>query len=157
MQSVESWLWHAESKGLSAACFTLAWITILPWRWSKYSSLYSHCCENLRLCTSHSTSDVHWSKSAMMLQAEIPFVESHWTGWFSRSRSRSYFTTAGQSVSQHVLVSSPLWAFWLDITSCRKVDVWKLRTCFCRATSLTRGQVCSFQCNHSMVPVAQNP
>jgi hypothetical protein len=71
------------------------------------------------------------------------------------SRSRSYFTTDGQSVSQsvsqYVLVSSPLWDLWPDITSCRKVAVRKLRSCFCEAPSLTRGRVCSLQCNHSVV------
>jgi hypothetical protein len=41
--------------------------------------------------------------------------------------------------------------------SCRKVALRKLRSCFCGASSLTRGRVCSLQCNHSMVRVAQNP
>jgi hypothetical protein len=35
--------------------------------------------------------------------------------------------------------------------------VWKLRSCLCGAPSLTRRRVCSFQCNHSMVRVVQNP
>jgi hypothetical protein len=41
----------------------------------------------------------------------------------SRSRSWSYFTTYGRSVSQYVLVSSPLWNLWRDITTCLKVVV----------------------------------
>jgi hypothetical protein len=34
----------------------------------------------------------------------------------SDSRSRSYFTTDGQSGRQYVLLSSPLWDLWPDIT-----------------------------------------
>jgi hypothetical protein len=50
------------------------------------------------------------------------------------------------TVSHYDLVLSPLWDLWPDITSCRKVAVWKLQSCFCGAPSLTRGQVCSLQC-----------
>jgi hypothetical protein len=74
-----------------------------------------------------------------------------------RSRSWSYFTSDGQSVSQQVLVSSTLWDLRPDITSCPNVAVCNLRCCFCGAPSLTRGWVCKLQCNHSMVRVAQNP
>jgi hypothetical protein len=55
---------------------------------------------------------------------------------------------------QYVLVWSQLWELWPDITSCRNVAVWKLRSCFCGTPSLTRGRVCSLQCNHSIVRVA---
>jgi hypothetical protein len=43
-----------------------------------------------------------------------------------RSRIRSHVTTDGQSVSQYVKVSSPLWDLWPDITFCPKVVFWKL-------------------------------
>jgi hypothetical protein len=65
-----------------------------------------------------------------------------------------------QSVSHSVSMSwcrAPLWDLQPDITSCRYVSVWKLRSCFCGAPSLTRGRVCNLQCNHSVVLVAQNP
>jgi hypothetical protein len=61
------------------------------------------------------------------------------------------------SVSQYVSISSPLWKLWPDISSCRKVAVWKLQSTFYGAPSLTWEQVCSLQCSHSMVWVAQNP
>jgi hypothetical protein len=48
---------------------------------------------------------------------------------------------------------APLWDLGTDISSCQYVAVWNLRSCFCGAPSLTRGQVCNLQCNHSMVPV----
>jgi hypothetical protein len=60
------------------------------------------------------------------------------------SPSPTYVTTDGQSVSQHVKVSSPLWDLWPDITFCPKVVVWKLLSCLCRAPSLTRGRVYHF-------------
>jgi hypothetical protein len=37
---------------------------------------------------------------------------------------------------------APLWDLRPDITSCRNVAVWNLRSCFCGAPSLTRGRVC---------------
>jgi hypothetical protein len=43
-----------------------------------------------------------------------------------------------RSVSQYVLVSSPIWGTWPDIV----ITVWQLRSCFCGAPSLTRGRVC---------------
>jgi hypothetical protein len=46
---------------------------------------------------------------------------------------------------------APLWDLRPDITSCRNVAVWNLRSCFCGAPSLKRGRVCNLQCNHSMV------
>jgi hypothetical protein len=52
-----------------------------------------------------------------------------------------------QSVSQSVSMSwhrAPLWHLRPDITSCRNVAVWNLRSCFCGAPSLTRGRVCKF-------------
>jgi hypothetical protein len=44
-----------------------------------------------------------------------------------------------------------------NICSCRNVAIRNLRSCFCGAPSLRREQVCSLQCNNSMVRVAQNP
>jgi hypothetical protein len=69
-----------------------------------------------------------------------------WTAYLSNKiqiLSWSYFTTNGQSISQCVLVSNPLWDMWPDITSCRKVAMWKSRCCLCGASSLRRGRVCS--------------
>jgi hypothetical protein len=66
----------------------------------------------------------------------------------------SYFTFQPVSVSS---CRAPLWDLRPDITSCRKVAVWNLRSCFCGTPSLMRGRVCNLQCNHSMVRVAQNP
>jgi hypothetical protein len=77
-------------------------------------------------------------------------TELNWTR--SRSRSRSYFTTDGQSWYR---VS--LWDLRPDIISCRNVAVWNLLSCIYWAPSLTRGRVCNLQCNHSIVRVAQNP
>jgi hypothetical protein len=37
---------------------------------------------------------------------------------------------------------APLWDLRPDITSCRNVAVWNLRSCICGAPSLTRGRVC---------------
>jgi hypothetical protein len=37
------------------------------------------------------------------------------------------------------------------------LPVGRLLSCLCGTPSLTRGRVCSLQCNHSMVRVAQNP
>jgi hypothetical protein len=56
---------------------------------------------------------------------------------WSRSRSRSYFTTDSQSVSMswHRV---PLWDLQPDIISCRNVAVWNLRSCIYWAPSLTR-------------------
>jgi hypothetical protein len=64
----------------------------------------------------------------------------------SEDRSRSYFTTDGQSVSMS-WYRAPLWDLQPDITSCRNVAVWNLRSCFCGAPSLARGRVCNLQCN----------
>jgi hypothetical protein len=72
------------------------------------------------------------------------------------SRSRSYFTTDGQSISMS-WYRAPLRDLRPDITSCRKAALWKLRSSFCGAASLTRWRVCNLQCNRSMVQVAQNP
>jgi hypothetical protein len=75
------------------------------------------------------------------------------TGHQHWSRRRNYFTTNGQSVSQYVLVASPLWDLWTVGTllseSCGLLYV--------GAPSVTRGRVCNLRCNHSMVRVAQNP
>jgi hypothetical protein len=40
--------------------------------------------------------------------------------------------TVGQSVSQYVKVSSPLWDSWPDITFCPKVVFWKLLSSYVR-------------------------
>jgi hypothetical protein len=61
----------------------------------------------------------------------------------------SYFTTNGQSVSMS-WYRAPLWDLRPDITSCRNVAVWNLRSSFCVEPSLTRERVCNLQCNHSM-------
>jgi hypothetical protein len=50
-----------------------------------------------------------------------------------------------QSVSQSVSMSwyrAPLWDLRPDVTSCRNVAVWNLRSCVYWAPSLTRGRVC---------------
>jgi hypothetical protein len=52
---------------------------------------------------------------------------------------------------------APLLDLRPDITSCRNVPVWNLRSCIYWAPSLTTARVCNLQCNHSMVRVAQNP
>jgi hypothetical protein len=52
--------------------------------------------------------------------------------------------TVSQSVSQYVSMSwyrAPLWDLRPDITSCRNVVVWNLRSCIYWAPSLTRGRV----------------
>jgi hypothetical protein len=64
-----------------------------------------------------------------------------------RSRSRSCFTTDGQSVNMS-WYRAPLW----DLRPCRNVTVRNLWFCFCGGPSLTRGRVCNLQCR-----VAQNP
>jgi hypothetical protein len=66
---------------------------------------------------------------------------------FSR---RSHITTDGQSVSQYVKVSSPLWDLWPNITFCPNVVFWKLLSCLCGAPSLTKGRGChlSSVCNN---------
>jgi hypothetical protein len=68
--------------------------------------------------------------------------------------------TVSQSVSQSVSMSwyrVPLCDLQPDIISCRNISVWNLWSCIYWAPSLTRGQVCNLQCNHSIVRVAQNP
>jgi hypothetical protein len=55
----------------------------------------------------------------------------------SRVCSPSHVTTDGRSVSQYILVSSPLCDLRPDINS-----VWKLLSCLCRVPCLTRGPVC---------------
>jgi hypothetical protein len=50
--------------------------------------------------------------------------------------------TVSQPISQYVLVSSPLWDLWPDITFYPKVIVWKLLSCLRGTPSLTRGRVC---------------
>jgi hypothetical protein len=62
----------------------------------------------------------------------------------------------GQPVSMS-RYRAPLWDLRPDITYCRNVAVWILRSCIYWAPSLTRGRVCNLLCNHSMVRVAQNP
>jgi hypothetical protein len=59
------------------------------------------------------------------------------------SKSKSELFYDWRSVSQYVLVSIPLWDLRTYI-SCRRMAVWKLRSCFCGAPSLTRGSaICS--------------
>jgi hypothetical protein len=59
----------------------------------------------------------------------------------SKSKLLYDWRSVNQSVSQYVFGSSQLWDLWPDITSCRSVGVWKLRSCFCGAPSLTRRRV----------------
>jgi hypothetical protein len=51
---------------------------------------------------------------------------------------------------------APLWDLRPNITSCRNVAVWNLRSCFYGTPSLTRGRVCNLQYNHPMARAAQN-
>jgi hypothetical protein len=53
----------------------------------------------------------------------------------THSKSKSYWDRL--SVSQWVLVPSPIWGSWSDIFT-----VWQSRFCLCGAPSLTRGRVC---------------
>jgi hypothetical protein len=94
-----------------------------------------------------------WSPTLSFVNLQFPFVNLL---FHRRSRSRSYFTTDSQSVSLS-WYRAPLWDLRPEITSCRNVAVWNLWSCIRGAPSLTRGWVCNFQCNHSMVRVAQNP
>jgi hypothetical protein len=82
------------------------------------------------------------------------------------SRSWIYFTTdgrsvgqsLGRSVSQYVCLGvEPTLELVTRYYPCRNIAVWKLRSCFCGAPSLTRGRACNLQCNHSMFRVALNP
>jgi hypothetical protein len=59
------------------------------------------------------------------------------------SRIRSHFTTDWQSVSMS-WYRAPLWDLRPDITYCRNVAVWNLRSCIYEAPSMTRGRVCNF-------------
>jgi hypothetical protein len=56
------------------------------------------------------------------------------------SKSKQNLLYDWRSVDQYVLVSSPLWDLWPDITLFRKLAVWTLRSCYCGAPSLTRGK-----------------
>jgi hypothetical protein len=68
-----------------------------------------------------------------------------------RSQSQNYFTTEGESVSMY-------WCRAHSGTSDQiLLSVWKLLSCVYGAPSLRGGRVCSFQCNQSLVWVAQNP
>jgi hypothetical protein len=62
----------------------------------------------------------------------------------SRSRSRSYFTTDGQSVSMAWYRAYP--------GTCDQIlhPIGRLLSCFYGAPSLTRRLFCSLQCNHSV-------
>jgi hypothetical protein len=74
----------------------------------------------------------------------------HWSGevrW-------CYFTTDGHSFSMSWYRAS-VWDLRPDITSCRNVGAWNLRSCFCGAPSLTLGRVCNLQYNQTMVRVAR--
>jgi hypothetical protein len=74
---------------------------------------------------------------------------------FSISKSKLFYDW--RSFSQYALVSRTFWDLHLDITSCRNVCAWKLRSSSCGTPSLRRGRVCNLQGDHSMVQVAQNP
>jgi hypothetical protein len=55
-----------------------------------------------------------------------PVEKANLNKWTVRSQSQSHVTTDGQSVSQYILVWSPLWNLWPDITFCLKVAVLSL-------------------------------
>jgi hypothetical protein len=72
------------------------------------------------------------------------------SGRYRKHVPKSKLLCNWRSVSQS-WYRSPLWDLRPDVTSCRNVAVWNLRSCFCGAPSLTRGRVCNLQCTHSMV------
>jgi hypothetical protein len=67
----------------------------------------------------------------------------------SQSQSQSYITTDGQSVSQYVLLSSPIWDFWPE-TYFFFPESYSI--VLFGAPSLTRGRVChlSVFCHYSL-------
>jgi hypothetical protein len=75
-----------------------------------------------------------------------PFIHE-----LNRSSNWLYDSQVSQSASMS-WCRAPLWALPPDITSCRNVAAWKLRSCFCGAS----WRVCNLQCSHSMVRIAQN-
>jgi hypothetical protein len=60
-----------------------------------------------------------------------------------------------QSVGQVVSEWEPLWCLWPDFNFLTFDNYFLCSSC--RASSLTRRRVCSWQCKHSLVRVAQNP
>jgi hypothetical protein len=56
----------------------------------------------------------------VLLDGDCPTANSWWE---LEIRSKSKLLYDWRSVSQYVLMSSPLWDLWSDITSCRKVAV----------------------------------
>jgi hypothetical protein len=73
---------------------------------------------------------------------------------FSQSKSKLLYDWQSVSMSWY---RAPLWDLRPDIISCRNVAVSNSQSCIYWMSSLTRGQVCNLQCNHSIVQVAQNP
>jgi hypothetical protein len=77
----------------------------------------------------------------------------------SQRQSQSYITTDSQSVSQYVLVSSPIWDFWPEILQCRYLGlnirtngVGVLHAADSQSTSL-RTKDC---CTHSLLHAQQD-
>jgi hypothetical protein len=73
----------------------------------------------------------------MWIYEVLSETESTWSE--SESESESELLCNWQSVSQYVLVSSPIWDFWPEIFF---VVVGKLLSCHLGAPSRTRGRVC---------------
>jgi hypothetical protein len=73
----------------------------------------------------------------------------------SKFEVRSYFTTDSQSGSMS-WCRAPFVALASSYYFCRYVAARNLQSSLCGAPFLTRGRVCSLECNHSVVPVAQN-
>jgi hypothetical protein len=69
-----------------------------------------------------------------------PHYSYNWTELSDQSQSESHIATDGQSVSQSVSTS------WYRAPSGAHdqifITVWQLQSCYCRASSLTRGRVC---------------
>jgi hypothetical protein len=66
----------------------------------------------------------------------------------SKSKSKSHYDR--RSVSQYVLVWSPIWDFWPEF-----FFLPKLHSCLLGATSLTRGRVCHMSMLHQAPPLPQ--
>jgi hypothetical protein len=81
----------------------------------------------------------------------VVHTTTEWTGARS-SKFKVNFATYGQSDCSS-WCQALLWFPWPDF---KFSLVWQFLAS-CRASSLTRGQVCSSQCSHSLVRVTQDP
>jgi hypothetical protein len=70
-------------------------------------------------------------------RATVEVLEPASTRVTELTQSQSHIETDGQSVSQSVLVSSPMWGSWPDIYYCLTSE-----SCLCGAPSLMRRWVC---------------